>query len=62
MKTKNNTNFYLDVWKVPTICSPIRNRVQDALDLHSFLRDKQMANDAIDGNDEIDILIGADYY
>ena len=62
MKTRNDTNFYLDVWRVPTICSPIRNRVQTALDTHSFLQDLPMANDAVDGNDEIDILIGADFY
>ena len=62
MKTRNETNFYLDVWVVSTICSPIRNRVQAALDTHSFLHDLPMANDAVDGNDEIDILIGADFY
>ena len=62
MKTRNKINFYLDVWRVPTICSPIRNWVQDALDTHSFLRKLPLANDAIEGSDEIDLLIGADFY
>ena len=36
--------------------------MQAALSHDAFLNDLPMANNAIDGNDEIDILIGVDFY
>ena len=62
MKTNGGTNFYLDAWRVPTICSSIKNRVRDAVDAHPFLRDLPLASDDTNDHDEIDVLIGADFY
>ena len=49
---------------VERICSPIRGTyVQDLVDKYPHLRNLRLADDDVQGEDqEIDILLGLDYY
>ena len=60
---ERNTSIYINVVAVPTTCSPIINHGTNvAIEKHSFLKKLKLANGVHEGNEEIDMLIGADNY
>ena len=64
MVIKTDTmNIYLRVWCVPEICKPIRaQRFDLAKKNHPFINDLELANNGSNSSEEVNILIGADFY
>ena len=59
----DNINIYLRVWCVPEICKPIRGQRFDlAKKNHPFINDLELANNGSNSSEDVDILVGADFY
>ena len=63
VKSKTGMNLYVKAYGVPTICSALNGQeVKLAADKFPFLKESLVCNPVAGNNNEIDLLIGSDFY
>jgi hypothetical protein len=56
-------SLYVNAYVVPVICTPPSNQyLHVAIEQYPYLADLALAESASNSQEEVDILIGADYY
>lgn len=63
VKGVDGMSLYVNVYVVPVICTPQSNQyLHVAIEQYPYLADLELAESASNSQEEVDILIGADYY
>ena len=63
VQTIDEMTVYVNAYVVPVICTPPSNQyIESATTNYPFLRGLDLAETSVDSNNEISMLIGADYY
>ena len=63
VKSIDGTSLYASAYVVPVICTPPSNQyLQVVIEHYPYLADLELAESVSNSQEEIGILIGADYY